>query len=280
MDMARQSAGEALASQRVAGSARLGCFLRDGRTRLRTLHQDGAARIRMPAADNGPLEAVLINTAGGLTGGDRLGWSVEVEAGADASLTTQACEKVYRSAAGRAEVAVRLDVGAGGRVAWLPQETIVFDRAAFSRTLEVDLAEGAEALLLEATVFGRLAMGERVEQGTFCDRWRVRREGVLVHAEAFRVGPAIAASLARPAAAGGAIAVATVLLVSAQAESMVEPVRAAIGEEGGASFWTVGRSGKLLARLYAADGYRLRQRLVPLVRLLNGAAGLPKLWSL
>jgi len=280
MDMAPLSAGEALASQRVAGSAGLACFLRDGRTRLRRLHQDGAARIRMPATDGGPLEAVLINTAGGLTGGDRLGWSVEAGAGASVSLTTQACEKVYRSAAGQAEVAVRLDAAPGACIAWLPQETIVFDRAAFSRTLEVDLAAGAEALLVEATVFGRLAMGERAEQGTFRDRWRVRQEGILVHAEALRIGPGIAASLARPAVAGGATAVATVLLVSGRAESMLDQVRAVIGGEGGASFWTAGRSGKLLARLHAVDGYRLRRRLVPLVRLLNGAAGLPKSWSL
>lgn len=280
MDITRQSAAEALASQRVAGNARLACSQRDGCTRLKALHQDGAARIRMPATDGGPLEAVLINTAGGLTGGDRLGWSIEVGAGGGASLTTQACEKVYRSAAGEARVSVRLDVGAGGHVAWLPQETIVFDGAAFSRNLDVDLAAGAEALLLEATVFGRLAMGENVERGSFCDRWRVRQEGVLVHAEAFRIGPAIAGALARPAVTGGRLALATVLLVSARAEAMLEPVRTVIGEAGGASVWTVGRSGKLLARLCAADGYDLRRRLVPLVRLLNGTAGLPKLWSL
>ena len=47
-----------------------------------------------------------------------------------------------------------------------------------------------------------------------------------------------------------------------------------------ASVWSVKASGKLLARLYAGDGYQLRQRLVPLVGLLNGRAGLPKLWSL
>src|SRR5690606_26793550 len=157
-----------------------------------------------PTADGEPLEAVLINTAGGLTGGDRLSWSIEVGEGAAACLTTQASEKVYRAAAGRAEVAARLDVAAGGRVAWLPQETIVFDRAAFSRSLEVDLASGAELLLVEAAVFGRTAMGERAVDGLFLDRWRVRCEGALVHAEDFRIGPRIDDALARPAIAGGA----------------------------------------------------------------------------
>lgn len=278
------------AAQRVAGRARLFCGKSDGRTRLQRLYQDGSAKIRLPAVQGDPLEAVLINTAGGMTGGDRLGWTIEVGAGASASITTQACEKVYRAAADRAQTSVGLRVGPGGRLAWLPQETIVFDRAAFARTLDVDLAEDAEALVLEATLFGRLAMGERTVRGSFHDRWRVRQGGALIHAEDFRVGPDIAATLQRPAATGGALAVATLLLVSPQAESLLEAARAIIGDPrisgpiisdwGGASFWSVGRSGKLLARLTAGDGYQLRKRLVPLVELLNGRAGLPKLWSL
>ena len=273
------------AAQRVAGRARLFCGKSEGRTRLQRLYQDGSAKIRLPAVEGDPLEAVLINTAGGMTGGDRLGWTIEVGAGASASITTQACEKVYRAAADRAETSVGLRVGPGGRIAWLPQETIVFNRAAFARTLDVDLAEDAEALVLEATLFGRLAMGERTVQGSFHDRWRVRQGGVLIHAEDFRIGPDIAATLQRPAAVGGALAVATLLLVSPQAENLLGPARAIIGDPGiggwgGASFWSVGRSGKLLARLSAGDGYQLRKRLVPLVELLNGRAGLPKLWSL
>ena len=268
------------AAQRVAGRARLFCDKSDGRTRLRRLYQDGSAKIRMPAVSADPLEAVLINTAGGLTGGDRLGWEVDVGAGASASITTQACEKIYRAASDRAEVRVRLTVDAGGRIAWLPQETIVFDRAAFARTLDVELAADAEALLLEATVFGRLAMGERTTHGGFHDRWRVRQDGALVHAEDFRIGPDIAASLGRAAVAGGAAAMTTVLLISPRAEAFLDPVRAIIGGEGDASAWSVKESGKLLARLFAEDGYQLRKRLAPLVELLNGQAGLPKLWSL
>lgn len=267
-------------AQRVAGRGRLFCGRRDGRTCLQRLYQDGSAKIRLPKVHCDPLEAVLINTAGGLTGGDRLGWSVEIGDAASASVTTQACEKLYRAAAGRAETSVSIRVGAGGRIAWLPQETIVFDRAAFARTLDVDLAPRAEALVLEATLFGRVAMGERTSRGSFHDRWRIRQDGGLIHAEDFRIGPDIAASLHRPAGAGGALAIATLLLVSTAADSFLEPARAIIGEAGGASFWSVGKSGKLLARLFAEDGYRLRKRLVPLIELLNGRAGLPKLWSL
>ncbi|MDG4853223.1 MULTISPECIES: urease accessory protein UreD [unclassified Mesorhizobium] len=280
MDMIEDILISLPAAQRVAGRGRLFCGKSGGRTRLQRLYQDGSAKIRMPAVQGDPLEAVLINTAGGLTGGDRLGWEIEVGEGASASITTQACEKIYRAASDRAETKVSLTVGAGGSIAWLPQETIVFNRAAFARALHVELAVGAEALLLEATLFGRLAMGERTVLGNFHDRWRVCQGGRLIHAEDFRIGPDIAAGLQRQAVTGGALASATMLLVSPRAETLLEPARAIIGDQGGASFWSVGQSGKLLARLTAGDGYQLRKRLIPLVELLNGRAGLPKLWSL
>jgi len=266
--------------QRVAAVGRLAVRRSAGRSRLARLYQEGAAKIRMPAVDADPFEAVLINTAGGLTGGDRLAWQVEVDDGAAATVTTQACEKVYRSAGGRAEVSCSLGVGRDACLAWLPQETIVYREAALARRFEVDLAPGARLLMAEATVFGRLAMGESVDRGMFRDRWRVRRDGRLVHAEEFAVGPDIAATLARSAATGGATAMATVLLIDDDPGRHLDAVRAILGDAGGASAWSVGGSGKLLARLVAEDGYCLRRRLVPLLDLLNGKAGLPKTWSL
>lgn len=270
----------AISTQRVSATGRIEIERRAGRSRLARLFQEGAAKIRLPDTGADPLEAVLINMAGGLTGGDRIAWQASVGAGASASLTTQACEKVYRALAGHAEVDVRLSVGEGGFLGWLPQETIVFDRAAFSRRLDLELGSGAQALLVEATIFGRSAMGERARFGSFRDRWRVRQGGRLVHAEDFAVGPEIEATLPRPASAGGRIAFATLLLVSERGEQMLEAARQIVGDEGGISFWTVGQTGKLLARLYAEDGYELRKRLMPLVALLNGQAGLPRLWSL
>lgn len=268
------------AMQRVSAHGRLAVRRAAGRTRLARLYQDGAAKIRMPAVESDPLEAVLINTAGGLTGGDRLSWDADVGDGAAASITTQACEKIYRAADGRSEVSCTLRVGIGATLAWLPQETIVYRDAALARRFTVDLAAGARLLMCEATVFGRLAMGETVDRGNFHDRWRVHRDGRLIHAEEFAVGREIAATLAGSAATGGGTAMATVLLVDDDPGRHLDAARAIVGKRGGASAWTAGGSGKLLARLVAEDGYRLRQRLVPLLNLLNGKAGLPKTWSL
>ncbi|MBL8583379.1 MAG: urease accessory protein UreD, partial [Rhizobiaceae bacterium] len=113
--------------QRVSGEARLEVTMRDGRTRLSTLFQEGAAKVRMPAVGSDPLEAILINTAGGLTGGDRLAWQIAAGEGASLSVTTQACEKIYRAGQDHAEVRVHIAAAAGARIAWLPQETILFD---------------------------------------------------------------------------------------------------------------------------------------------------------
>ena len=141
------TAGEVteLSAQRVDARARLAVRHAEGRTRIERLYQEGAAKIRMPEVQAGPLEAILINTAGGLTGGDRIAWEIDAGRGTSVTLTTQACEKLYRSRSGEARAEVRLSAEKGARIAWLPQETIVYDRSCFSRRLEVDLAEGARS---------------------------------------------------------------------------------------------------------------------------------------
>jgi urease accessory protein len=265
--------------QRVSAQGHLAVKVSAGRTRIARLYQEGAAKIRMPAVNGDPLEAVLINTAGGLTGGDRLAWQLDAGPGSSLVVTTQACEKAYRAGDGHAEIATSLSAGAGARLCWLPQETILFDRSALRRRIDAELAPDAEALLLEATIFGRGAMGEQVATAMFSDSWRVSVGGTLVHAEAFTVGPDAGAALGRRAALGSATATATLLYVSPVAAGLLEAARRIVEPCGGVSAWRVAGTGKLLARLAADDGYALRQRLVPLINLLNGEAGLPKVWS-
>jgi urease accessory protein len=263
--------------QRTRGEARI-AFKRVGRaTRLERLHQSGAAKLRLPrVAPGAPPEAVLINTAGGLTGGDRMSTEVAVGAACRAALTTQACEKVYRSPEGVAEVAARLTIGEGGRLDWLPQETILFDGAGLSRRLEADLAPGASLLVVESVIFGRAARGERVQSGLFTDRWRIRRHGRLVFADDLRFDWAHADLLGRPAVLAGAGAMATILLVADEPERHLEALRGIIGDSGGVSMF----NGKALARIVTEDGAALRRVLMPgLIELLDGAA-LPKNWQI
>ncbi|WP_092752930.1 urease accessory protein UreD [Rhizobium aethiopicum] len=263
--------------QRAEGRGHLAARLLDGRTRIRELYQEGAAKIRLPDTFDASMEAVIINTSGGLTGGDRMDWSVVAGAGTKIDVTTQACEKIYKASAGTAEVTTRIEVGAGARVDWLPQETILFDRASLFRRLDVDLDERAEFLAVEAVLLGRKAMGEAVKTGLFRDRWRIRRSGRLIHAEELKLSEGISALAARQAVLGGQVAFATLLYAGPLAEAYLLKVRPLVeGPMGGASAW----NDKLVVRLAAADGFSLRKILIPVISTLRNGAPVPKVWNL
>jgi urease accessory protein len=261
--------------QRASGAVRMAFRQRGEVTALRTLFQEGSAKARLPRAFSQPPEAILINTAGGLAGGDRFSTEIELADGAGLVLTTQACERVYRSLGEAAEVRAKLVLAPGARLDWLPQETILFDGGRLKRRLEVDLAEDAEFLAVEAVLFGRTAMGETVRSGAFHDRWRIRREGRLLFADDLRFDGDIAVQLTRPAVLAGQVAMATVLYAGAATEALLEPVREAIGDAGGASAW----GGKLVLRIAAPDGLALRSKLIPALAVLMDGRPLPKVWQ-
>jgi urease accessory protein len=263
--------------QRARGQARIEAKSCDGATRLARLYQDGCGKIRLPAdAAARDLEAVMINTSGGLTGGDRMAWGARAGPGAALTLTTQACEKVYRARDGQAEVEVTLGVGPGGGIDWLPQETILFDGAALARTLTADLAADARLLVVEAVVLGRTAMGETVRHGLLRDRWRIRRDGKLVFADDLRFEGPIAQVAALAPTLAGAKAFASLLLVADDAARFLVPLRDAIGASGGASAF----EGKLFARIVAADGLALRRGLLPAIAALRDGAPVPRVWRI
>jgi urease accessory protein len=271
-----ESAPRPAALQRTFGKSRISWRCMGGRTVLDRLEQDGAAKIRLPEPEPGdPPLAVLLNTAGGLTGGDRIETAVEVGGGCRAMATTQACERIYRSLGPDAIVETRLTVGANARLDWLPQETILFEGGRLSRRLEADLAPDASLLAVESVIFGRAAMGERVATGRVRDRWRIRRGGKLIHADDLHMDWANAGLLDNPATLGGAGAVATLLCVADGTEGLIEKVRAQIGDAGGASAW----NGKLVARMAAPDGQELRRALTGALSAILAGISLPKLWQ-
>ncbi len=262
--------------QRSAGRGRIAAKRGPtGETRLDRLFQEGSARIRLPKShSDGRLEAVLLNTSGGMTGGDTLHWRAEAGAGTHLTLASQTAERLYRSVDGAATVDVRLHAAAGATLHWLPQETIMFDGGALRRTIIAELSEDAELLICEPVVFGRAAMGESVQRGALRDDWRIRREGRLIHAEALRIDGAIAEKLSNPANTNGCRAAATIVLFAPRAEALIDKARTIIGNAGGASFV----DGKLVCRLLASDALALRCRLIPLLIALRGGHALPRCW--
>jgi urease accessory protein len=273
--LAAKSRDAIFAANRAVGQVTLSVKTVAGKTRRAGVHEAGSLRVRCPGSPARELEAVIINTAGGAAGGDRFNFDFSAGEGTSLVVTTAAAEKVYRTLGPDTMIGVTLDVASGATLSWLPQETILFDRARLSRSIDVTLAPDARLFLAEGIVFGRSGMGETVEEGALFDRWRVRQGGKLIYAETVRLDGAISARLSEPAVAKDGIAVATVLVVPGD-QAAVDAVRALqdrfIGEVG-TSAW----NGIAAVRLCAADGAALRHDLVHVMTALRGA--LPRIWT-
>ena len=265
--------------QRAWGELIVEMGLRDGRTVLGDLRQDGCMKARFPRPVD-ITEIITLNSSGGVAGGDRLATRLVVGAGAQACFASQAAERFYRAVDDDppANVSTAIDIHAGGLAEWLPQESILFDRCALDRRLDVTLAQDATFIGVEALIFGRAAMGETVATARLSDRISVRRAGKLILHEAIRMNGPVADLLARPAIGGGGRAVATLIYVAPDATARLDGLRAAwdaAGAECGASAW----NGMLVGRVVAADGARLRQTVIAGLAALRDGRALPRVWN-
>jgi urease accessory protein len=239
------------------------------------LHQSGSAKVMLPRVFGRAPEVVFLNTAGGVTGGDRLHYALSVEGGAVTG-TTQTAERAYRALGGAGRVETRLSVGTGARLHWVPQEVIVFEGADLERSLDVDMAEDAELVVLETLVLGRAAMDERLRDIRLRDRREVRRGGRVEMLEAIRLGPEDLASDS-PAGLNGAVAIASLSCMARDAEDRLGALRAVLVQDGvraAASAW----DGRLTARFVAGDAWPLRRAVARAVEVLTKGA-LPRVWQ-
>jgi urease accessory protein len=269
------AASAIFAANRARGAVSFDVHQVDGVTRRRHLHESGSLRVRFPSPEADGLSAVFVNTAGGVAGGDRFDVDIATGEGSRLTVTTAAAEKVYRAEGPAARLTIALKAEARSHLSWLPQETILFDRARVLRRIDIDLAESASLLLCEIVVFGRAAMGERMLHGEFVDRWRLRRGGRLVFAENVRLDGNIGEKLASPAIANGGVAVGTALIVPGD-EALVERIREvtkSLNGEVGISAW----NGFAMARFCAQDAARLRADMMAVLGRASGSA-LPRLW--
>jgi urease accessory protein len=293
------------ALQRAIGELAVSVRRRGDASVLDELRQVGCLKARFPRAlVSGWIDVVTLNMSGGIAGGDRVDSAFDVRTGARVSIAPQAAERFYRALPGSEPslVRTRIAVQAGAAAEWLPQETILFDRCVLDRRLEVDLAEDAWFLGAESLVFGRAAMGEVVDRASLRDLIRVRRGGRLLWHDMVRLEGEVAATLQRKAVAGGARAVATILHVAHDVETMLDPVREALNvqlsrsmgdgaarsaaregpartlthdaSESGASAW----NGMLVVRILATSGAALRTTVVAVLRVLRGDRPLPRVW--
>ena len=246
---------------------------------LADLRQAGCLKARFPRrVVPGWMDVVVLNTGGGVAGGDQLGMAIAVGTDARATVAAQAAERFYRarSADAPSHVRTRLAVAAGAALEWLPQETILFDRSALNRRLEVDLAEDARFLGVETIVCGRTAMGERVGHGWLRDLIRIIRDGELLLHDAIRLDGDIDGKLRHAAIGDGAKVVATIVYVAPDTAEKLVGLRSATvcTTELAASAW----NGMLVARLLGPDSASVRRTVVAALAILREDRPLPRVW--
>lgn len=246
--------------------------------------QRSPVRIMFPRARGCEVtEGVLINTAGGIAGGDRLDTTISVLGNASFAVTSQAAEKVYRALNTPARIGTRLTAAATARLGWLPQETLVFNRARFNRKTVVELSSGAELLALEWLVLGRAAHGEEVSAGYINDQWRVRLDGRLIWADGFRAHDGSFPQLGRRALLAECRAFGTLVYFGPRSAARLEFLRELLARlECRSAVTSV--AGLIVVRFAAVTSAQLRRSLRSLLsefstELGPGPFGVPRMWS-
>jgi urease accessory protein len=270
--------------QRANGAGRAVLRGSEEGNRIVDLFQSSPIRIMFPRGRASAIEeAVFVNTSGGIAGGDRLEYGVTALAGASIAVTSQAAEKVYRALNEPARISTKLKACEGAKLAWLPQETILFNRARLSRETEIELVSGAELLALEWLVLGRAAHGEEVIGGHINDSWRVRRDGRLIWADSFRAQEETFPHLRRKALLSNCKAIGTLIHFGPDLDRRLEFVRdIASSLDCHCAATLVG--GLIVVRVAAEMAFDLKLALCSFLQQFSDEVGpgpfaVPKMWS-
>lgn len=253
---------------RVDARLKLHVDFHAGATHLTERHEAGAFRFRFPRAHGRSPEAILVNIAGGLAGGDRMSSDIAVGEGASLAVSSAAAERIYRSAGDITRISMTLDVAAGATAVWLPQETILHDGARVDRRFLIDLAEGASLVFGEMLFFGRRASGEGYGRGSLRESWRVRHAGRLILADETRLGGDFSTDILRAAALGGHVALATLLFAGANAAEHLDALRALLPDEPDIECGASNLGGLILIRFASSNAARLRRHVIEMAEFL------------
>ena len=265
--------------ERAEGRLRIGFGTRAGASVLATLFQQGCLKARFPRPEDAAWpEALVLNLSGGVAGGDDLESEITLGENTRAIVASPAAERFYRalSLAAPARVATAITLAPGARLEWLPQESILFDGCALSRRSEIALFGDAVFLGAEMLVFGRAAMGERLEHGCVRDEISLSRDGVPQLFEATRLSGEIAAALGGAAAAARATGTALLIYAGEDAGAYLSPLRDALaGLEAGASLVL---PDLLIARILAPSAWALRRAVMAGLQVLRNHRRMPRVW--
>lgn len=273
----RQKEGQILL-QRARGCVEVSFVGVRGETTLSNLYQSGSLKALIPKSFRSAKEAILINTGGGIVGGDQLSISISGGNSTETWITSQASEKVYKSAGDMSRVEIDLTLGDNASSYWCPQEMILFDKSKLCRRMNFNVENSSNLLIVENVIFGRITSGEFSANCYFSDQWRIKRDQKLVLAENFLVTGS--ESLYGKANLGNNKCVCTVIYVSLEAEGYLKQMREIMSERkltGGASSW----NNCLLGRVVAEDPSTIKHFTKLLLELFSNHKGfIPRVWSM
>ena len=258
--------------QRAKGSVSFHC----SNDKIKRLHQSGSAKLMLPKTYGEMKEAVLLNTSGGITGGDQFDFTIKVE-NCSILATTQTAERLYRSNTKPAKINIMLKATKGATLHWLPQETIVFDGANVDRTIRLDMTSDSTCLLAETIILGRQAMGEEIKDCHFTDQWRLYRDGKLFHAEALRMIGDVKEQIAATAGCNNARLLSTIIYAGKDAEEKKGVIRPWLEKASSctaASCW----DDRLVIRILSPHAQSGRSDINHLLQVIRNQP-LPRVWQ-
>ena len=258
--------------QRARGSLSFHC----SGDKIKKLYQSGSAKLMLPKTYGEMKEVVLLNTSGGITGGDQFDVTMEAE---DCAIlaTTQTAERLYRSNTKPAKINIMLKATKGATFHWLPQETIVFDGAEVDRTIRLDMTLDSTCLLAETIILGRQAMGEEIKDCHFTDQWRLYRDGKLFHAEALRITGDVKEQIAATAGGNNARLLSTIIYAGKDAEEKKGVIRPWLEKASSctaASCW----DDRLVIRILSPHAQSGRSDINHLLQVIRNQP-LPRVWQ-
>ena len=267
----------------VHGAVEIAFAASGATTRLRHLYHSGPCRVLFPGPPAGaPLEATIATTSGGIVGGDRISFSATAESGSAATVTTQAAERIYRSAGCTSKIDTALSIGDDGFLEWVPQETILFDRARLERDTQVDISASGRMIAGEILVFGRRARGETFGAGRLRDSWQIRRDGDVEWADILRLDAGLTPELRTPFTFGDAAAVGLLIYSGPDAPAVRDAMRIRTGAGRGFASTCIGNV--MISRLIGNEPDILRNDFMRMWKALRGivtgfSGRLPRIWT-
>ena len=129
----------------------------------------------------------VLHTAGGLVGGDLLGFEVHLEKNSKVLLTTSSAQKVYGSV-GVSKINPKgsfskqknlINIHDNSHLEYLPQETIIFANGLYDQKFKVSISESSSFLFTDLIRLGRSSAGESIESGVFRSKLEIMRNNDL-----------------------------------------------------------------------------------------------------